>query len=89
MTDSTERFRQHVRAAAGIYGRIDSGQLTGRNADATDDTLDYHVGRAAQILRDACDDDTDAIWTYLDSKRGARLAATWSRIERRHAGLSV
>lgn len=89
MSDSTERFRKHVRAAAGIYGRIDSGQLTGRNSDATDESLEYHVTRAAQILRDACEDDTDAIWDYLDSKRGARLAAAWSRVERRHAGLPV
>jgi hypothetical protein len=87
MTDSTEQFRQHVRAAAGIYGRMDAGQLTGRNSDATADSLDYHVGRAAQILRDACDDDSDAIWEYLDSRRGARLAAAWSRVERRYYGL--
>ena len=85
--NSIEQFRRHVSAAAGVYSRLDGGKLTGRNSTSTDDTLDWHVKRAKEILAAAAESDTDTLPEYLDSARGARLAARWNRIERRHAGL--
>jgi hypothetical protein len=87
MTSRLDTFRRHVRAAAGIYARTDRGELTGRNSDATADTLAWHVSAAAELLAAACLDDADPLPEYLDAPRGARLAAAWARVERRHAGL--
>lgn len=80
----TDRFREHVRAAAGIYRRMDAGTLTGRNADSTAGSLRYHIREAAFVLGAACGDDADPLPEYLDSPRGKRLAETWSRVERRY-----
>lgn len=90
MTLSTvEQFRRHVRGAAGIYGRIDREQLTGRNGDATAAGLDYHVAEAKRLLAADVADPKGPICDYLDTPRGRRLAEAWNRVERRHVGLPV
>ena len=84
MTNSIDNFRRHVRAATGIYSRIDKGQLTGRNAKSTDDNLRWHIEEAQLILSAACISDDDPLPEYLD--RNTRLAESWRRVERRWVG---
>lgn len=85
--DTLATFRRHVRAAAGVYARQDSGQLTGRNGNLTADSLDYHVRKATELLTADAHTDDAPLCAYLDTPRGAKLAAAWSRVERRHVGL--
>lgn len=70
-----ERTREHLRALDGIYRRIDRGENTGRNSDATARAIDYHWNALAAAL-------DDGGFEELDVRAG--LAAKYARIERRH-----
>lgn len=67
--------RRHLAALDGTYRRMDSGQLTGRNSDATSLNLDRHWTQ----LQDALD---AGGYEMLDAN--PRLAAKYARVERRH-----
>lgn len=77
------KFRRHVHLAARI---LDTPE--GRNANARQEGIDHHVHAANAILR-ADTRGTCEICDYLDSRAGARLAAKWRTVERRHVGLYV
>ena len=87
MTSSIDIFRRHVTALGGIYYRIDSGYMNGRNSNATDDAMAYHFRKARETLSAACKDDSDPLPEYLDTPRGARLAAKWAALEYRYLGV--
>lgn len=87
--DPITEFRRHVQSASATYRRMDTGQLTGRNSNATADGLDYSVREARAVLTADAWTDEAPLCAYLDSSRGARLAAAWDRVERRHAGLTM
>lgn len=88
MTSTVDKFRRSVTALAGVYYRLDSGTTTGRNADATSRTIDAHFREARALLRAELHDDDSPLYAYLDSPRGAKLAAKWDALERRYVGLS-
>lgn len=85
-TTIVNSFKRHVDVAAGIYYRQDSGRLTGRNSESTDQWLAHNVRAAQQMLRDALQSDDTTLFDYLDAH--PRYAAKWDRIERRFVGLS-
>jgi hypothetical protein len=70
-----KRTSRHLQALAGVYRRMDSGELTGRNAELTSSTLEHHWRELRAALEAGG-------FEYLDSH--PRLAATWARVERRH-----
>jgi hypothetical protein len=86
-TPTVKRFKRELRNLEGMFSRLDSGVLTGRNATSSDDTRRYKY----ELLRDlvAADAKTDdaPLCTYLDEHPG--LAARWDRVERRSVGLPV
>lgn len=85
--DRITKFRRHVTLLAGTWYRIDRGLNDGRNSDATASTIDWHYAEAKRLLAEGLYDDSDPLWNYLDSQRGARLYAKWSTLERRQVGL--
>src|SRR5215471_14110021 len=80
-----EQFRRHVTALRGIYYRMDTGTLTGRNSDATAEALDMHYDAARALLRADAATDANPICDYLDTHE--RFAASWNALERRYVGL--
>jgi hypothetical protein len=72
-------FTRELRNTESQYRRMDSGTLTGRNADASADSLSWKLRRLRDLAR------TDAVCDALDAN--PKLAARWNRIERRAAGL--
>lgn len=87
MVNSIEQFKKHVRAAEGIYRRLDSGRLTGRNSVATKGTLSKHVRAAEATLTWACKQEGDPLPEFLDNNK--LWAEKWNRLERRWHGLPV
>lgn len=76
--ESLSATERHIRAIEGIYYRRDRSLTTGRNAAATDDTLEWHWRNLAAALEAGGFEELDA----RDS-----LARRYSRIERRRVGL--
>lgn len=90
MTSSTKapsvvKFERHVSLLAGIYYRLDSGGLTGRNATSTDRGIDAHFDAARALLAAELADDDSPL--YAELERRPKLAAKWDRLERRYFGL--
>lgn len=79
MSAAVETFRRELRNTESQYRRRDSGELTGRNATASDDSLDWKLARLRELAR------TDEVCDALDAD--AWLAERWNRVERRAAGL--
>lgn len=77
-----EAFERRLRNYEGIRARIAQGSLTGRNADATQGSLDFNMRELRDLIRTS-DEVTDA----LDARPG--LAGRWRRAERQHVGLPV
>lgn len=84
-SSSVAKFERHVTALAGVYRRMDRGELTGRNSDATERTIDGHYRDAAALLKAELDDEASPI--YAELERRPRLAAKWYALERRYFGL--
>lgn len=69
----TERL---IETIEGFYYRIDNGQSGGRNASATDATLDWRWNQLREALEEGGFEELDG---------NDRLAAKYSKIERRRA----
>jgi hypothetical protein len=78
MTASKEALTREILALEGSYRRLDNGLNTGRNANASDDTRDWHWATLKQLLEDGG-------YEVLDANRV--LASRFNRLERRRAGL--
>jgi len=81
MFRQTTEFARLLTNLEGSYRRLDSGQLTGRNSTASDDTREMNFQKLAALAR------TDEVCDALDADE--KLARKWNRMERRHAGLPV
>jgi hypothetical protein len=74
-----DTFKRELRNTESQYRRMDSGELTGRNADGSADRLNWKLNRLRELAR------TDEVCDALDADD--KLAARWNRVERRAAGL--
>ena len=79
------RFERSVRNAESVYRRLDRGELTGRNSDATDATIRGHVETCRALMKAELHDDDSPLFAWLDAH--PKLAERWDRIERRYYGL--
>ncbi len=79
MTAKTDTFKRELRNTESQYRRMDSGTLTGRNANGSSDSLDWKLNRLRELSR------TDEVLDALDADE--KLAARWNKVERRAAGL--
>lgn len=77
--DQTLSFVKKLTNLENAFKRLDRGELTGRNAVASDATRRMRYDELAELAR------TDAVCDLLDAY--AYLAARWNRIERRMVGL--
>jgi hypothetical protein len=82
-----ETFKRTVRNFEAVYRRLDRGELTGRNADATEATLEGHYRALKSALDAELYVDDSPLFALLESDE--RLAARWNRLERRRVGLPV
>ena len=73
-------FARKLRNLEGMYRRLDSGELTGRNSSSSDGTRDMRYAELETLAGLA------VVAAMLDADD--RLAARWNRLERRHAGLA-
>jgi hypothetical protein len=73
---TVEQARRRINALAGIRRRIERGQLTGRNGDATESTIRYHVAELRRFFAEA--DET---------AETARLYDRFNALERWSVGL--
>lgn len=85
-TTSTEpaqvtTFKRKLRNLESAFRRLDRGELTGRNADASDRTRWMQYEHLRTLAG------SDAVADALDAD--SNLAARWSRMERRSVGLQA
>ena len=73
-------LRRNTRNLRSILARQASGQLTGRNADATQDTIDYRLRQGRELVSTICDS------PLAEAKFGRAFDAFWA-VERRALGL--
>lgn len=84
---NTTKFLAAVKSLDGMFYRLDSGRLTGRNGDSFERTLAWRFEQANECMRAALASDAEGLCEYLDTHPAA--AAKWNRLERRMVGLAV
>lgn len=82
-----DSFLRKLRNLESMYRRLDSGELTGRNSDASDAGREHAYCDLANLYDEACADDDNPLPEYLDDNPS--VAARWHRMERRCVGLPV
>jgi hypothetical protein len=80
-----EQFVRQLNNLEGMFRRLDSGELTGRNSQSSDDGRRRSYERLRDAVRADAQTDDAPICTMLDAR--PKLAAKWTRLERRSVGL--